>query len=181
MMKKGFILIILLGVFLPGCIQQEEAGTGEKVLSEVIEMKIQSSAFGQNQPIPRKYSCEGDDISPPLSFSDIPKEAKSLAVVVEDPDAPGGVFDHWIAWNIPASAKELPDGADVEKQGRNDFGELRYRGPCPPRGSPHRYRFKAYALDAILDLPEGIRKSELEKALEGHTLAKAELVGTYRR
>lgn len=180
-MRKEVCIFVLFGVFLTGCVQLEEVRTGEKELREVIEMKIQSSVFGNNQPVPRKYTCEGEDVSPPLSFSDVPKEAKSIAVVVDDPDAPGGVFDHWVVWNIPASTKELPEGAKVEKQGKNDFGELRYRGPCPPRGSPHRYRFKAYALDAVLDLPAGIRKSELEKAMERHILAKAELVGTYRR
>jgi hypothetical protein len=144
-------------------------------------MKIHSSAFEHNQPIPRKYACDGEDVSPPLTFADVPEGTKSLALVVDDPDAPMGVFDHWIAWNLPPDTKELSEGARVEKQGKNDFGELQYRGPCPPSGSAHRYRFKAYALDTILDLPEGASKKQLEKAMEGHILAKGELVGTYKR
>ncbi len=144
-------------------------------------MKIQSSAFEHNKPIPRKYTCDGEDVSPPLTFADMPKGTKSLAIVVDDPDAPLGVFDHWIAWNISPDTRELTEGARVEKQGKNDFGEQRYRGPCPPRGAAHRYRFKAYALDAMPDLPLGASKKQLEKAIEGHILAKGELIGTYKR
>lgn len=173
------ILIFLIG-FLAGCIQ-EEVKTKEKELWEVAQMKIQSSAFEHNQPIPRKYTCDGEDVSPPLTFADVPKGTKSLALVVDDPDAPFGVFDHWIAWNLPPDTRELSEAARVEKQGRNDFGELRYRGPCPPPGPVHRYRFNVYALDTILDLPEGVSKKQLEKAMEGHILAKGELVGTYKR
>ncbi|MFQ5974963.1 MAG: YbhB/YbcL family Raf kinase inhibitor-like protein [Candidatus Hydrothermarchaeales archaeon] len=144
-------------------------------------MKIQTVAFEHNQPIPRKYTCDGEDISPPFTFIDVPKEAKSLALVVDDPDAVIGVFDHWIAWNLPSDIKELSEGAHIEKQGKNDFGELRYRGPCPPPGPTHRYRFKAYALDIMFDLPEGESKKQLEKTMQGHILAEDELVGTYNR
>ena len=153
----------------------------EHKIVEVVQMKIQSPAFEHEQAIPRKYTCDGEDVSPPLVFRDVPKGTKSLAIVVDDPDAPLGVFDHWIAWNLPPDARELSEGARVEKQGKNDFGEQRYRGPCPPRGSLHRYRFKLYALDATLDLPIGASKKQLEKAMEGHILAKGELVGTYKR
>jgi len=94
---------------------------------------------------------------------------------------PLGVFDHWIVWNLPSDIGGLPENARVEKQGKNDFGELRYRGPCPPPGKTHRYRFKVYALDTILTLPGGESKKQLEKAMEGHILAKGELIGTYAR
>ncbi len=144
-------------------------------------MKIQTVAFEHNQPIPRKYTCDGEDISPPLTFTDVPKEAKSLALIVDDPEAVIGVFDHWIAWNLPSDTKELPEGAHIEKQGRNDFGQLLYRGPCPPPGPTHHYRFKAYALDILLDLPEGASKKQLGNAMQGHILAEDELVGTYNR
>lgn len=144
-------------------------------------MEIKSPAFEHGQPIPKKYTCDGEDVSPPLTFSGVPNDAKSLALVVDDPDAPLGVFDHWIVWNLDPDLKELPENASVEKQGKNDFGESKYRGPCPPPGPAHRYRFKVYALDAMLDLPEGARKKELEKAMEGHILAKGELIGTYSR
>lgn len=144
-------------------------------------MKLESSAFKAHQPIPKKYTCEGEDISPPLSFIDIPKGTKSLAIIVDDPDAPRGTFDHWIAWNLPASTKLLSEKAEVPKQGKNHFDDTRYRGPCPPHGNPHRYFFKAYALDTLIDLPNGISKKQLEDAMEGHILGKAELVGTYQR
>ncbi len=143
-------------------------------------MKIQSVAFEHNQPIPRKYTCDGENISPPFTFVDVPQEAKSLALVVDDPEAVVGTFDHWIAWNLPPDTKDLSEDANVETQGRNDYGVLRYRGPCPPSGT-HHYRFKAYALDTLLDLPEGASKRQLEKAMQGHILAEDELVGTYNR
>lgn len=144
-------------------------------------MKIESLAFKDKQPIPKKFTCEGDDVSPPLRFSDIPKGAKTLALLVDDPDAPRGTFDHWIAWNIPASTTALSEGASVPKQGQNHFGDLQYRGPCPPPGKPHRYFFKLYALDIALNLEEGVTKGEVESAMNGHILAQAELVGTYQR
>jgi hypothetical protein len=169
-MKLAFILF--LGVLLTGCVQEEK---------EVVQIKIQSPVFEHNQPIPGKYTCDGEDVSPPFTFANVPKEAKSLALVVDDPDAPFGVFDHWVAWNIPPDTRELPEAARIEKQGRNDFGELGYRGPCPPPGKAHRYRFKIYALDTVLDLPEGAGKEELERAMEGHVLGKGELIGTYMR
>jgi len=164
---------ILLGTFLSACISAGE--------QEVIEMKIASPAFKHGEQIPKKYTCEGEDASPPLSFAEIPGGAKSLALVVDDPDAPGGTFDHWIVWDIAPEQKELKEGEKVEYQGRNDFGELRYRGPCPPRGRVHRYFFRLYALDATLNLPNGASREELEKAMQNHILAKAELVGTYKR
>lgn len=144
-------------------------------------MKILSSAFEHGEPIPRKYTCEGDNVSPPLVFEDVPNEAKNLALVVDDPDAPVGVFDHWIAWNLDPTKRELSEAAEVETQGTNHYRELRYRGPCPPPGSPHRYFFKLYALDTTLDLQQGATKGQLEEAMEGHILAKGELIGTYKR
>jgi len=144
-------------------------------------MKILSSAFEHGQSIPRKYTCDGDNVSPPLVFEDVPNEAKSLALVVDDPDAPVGVFDHWIALNLNPTKRELSEAAEVETQGTNHYSELQYRGPCPPPGSPHRYFFKLYALDTTLDLQQGATKGQLEEAMEGHILAKGELIGTYKR
>jgi Raf kinase inhibitor-like YbhB/YbcL family protein len=144
-------------------------------------MKIESSAFQNQQPIPRKYTCEGTDVSPPLTFSGIPAGTQSLALIVDDPDAPMGTFDHWIVWDIPANSTALAEGARVPKQGTNHFREKRYRGPCPPPGKPHRYFFKLYALDTMLDLEEGASKEELEASIKGHILGKAELIGTYQR
>lgn len=172
-------MLILLGVYLAGCVQKEVSK--EKELREVVQMKMHSPAFEHNQPIPKRYTCDGEDVSPPLAFADVPEGTKSLALVVDDPDAPFGVFDHWIVWNLPPDTRELSENARVEKQGRNDFGELRYRGPCPPSGPVHHYRFKMHALDTMLDLPQGASKKQLEKAMKGHVLAKGELVGTYKR
>jgi len=144
-------------------------------------MEVTSSAFQNNQPIPSRYTCDGEDLSPPLDFHQVPADAKSLVVIVDDPDAPMGTFDHWIAWNLPATTAFLAEGADIPKEGRNDFRETGYRGPCPPPGPAHRYFFKVYALDTMLDIAEGSTKQQLEEAMEGHILAHAELVGTFQR
>jgi len=121
------------------------------------------------------------DVSPPLSIGGVPEGAATLALVMDDPDAPGGTFDHWLVWNIPATTSGVPEGAEPQGlQGRTDFGRLGYGGPCPPSGT-HRYFFKLYALDRELDLPKGSRKPELEAAMAGHVLARAQLQGNYRR
>lgn len=143
-------------------------------------MQIESPAFEANQIIPKKFTCDGEDLSPPLNIQDIPKGAKSLVLIVDDPDAPRGTFTHWLAWNIDPSSSSLPEGASVPSQGRNDFGELDYRGPCPPKGE-HRYFFKLYALDTKLDLASGSSKKQLEDAMKGHIIGKAELIGLYQR
>lgn len=144
-------------------------------------MKIESEAFKTHSPIPSKYTCDGEDVSPPLTFHDIPNGTKSLALVADDPDAPRGTVDHWIVWNLKPEEHHLSEGAKVGKHGSNSYGLAYYRGPCPPKGAPHRYFFKLYALDTILELPEGISKQQLEEAMEGHIIGKAELVGTYQR
>lgn len=145
-------------------------------------MKITSATFENNQPIPSKYTCDGNNINPPLGFEDIPDGAKSLVLIVDDPDAPGKTFVHWTAWNIDPATTEVPEGKTPEgaTQGLTDFGEVGYGGPCPPSGT-HRYFFKLYALDTTLDIPYTARKEDIEKAIEGHTIATAELIGTYSR
>lgn len=144
-------------------------------------MKIESPAFQNNAKIPSKHTCEGKDVSPPLNFTNIPDHAKSLVLIVDDPDAPSGTFDHWIVWNLPPDTHHLSEGASVPKQGTNGFRETRYRGPCPPPGKPHHYFFKLYALDILLDLPEGSRKAAVEGAMKGHILSEAQLIGLYQR
>jgi Raf kinase inhibitor-like YbhB/YbcL family protein len=144
-------------------------------------MEVTSPAFVQEQIIPKKYTCEGENISPPLVFENSPAGTVCFAIIVEDPDAPKGVYDHWIVWNIPGEQKQLPEKAKVPNQGVNHYGELRYRGPCPPPGNPHHYRFKVYALDRLLELSDGATKSQLEAAMKGHILAQGELVGIYQR
>lgn len=144
-------------------------------------MKISSSSFEHNERIPKKYTGEGEDVSPPLSIEELPEKTVTLALIVDDPDAPMGTFDHWVTWNIAPESAEIAEGAEVPIEGLNHFEELRYRGPLPPPGPVHRYFFKAYALDTSLDLPSGSTKEEVEAAMEGHIIGQAELIGTYQR
>jgi Raf kinase inhibitor-like YbhB/YbcL family protein len=143
---------------------------------------LESSAFEHAQPIPSRYTCDGDDVSPPLRWVNVPEDAQSLALLVDDPDAPRGVFTHWVAWGLDRGAGGLGEGEAVSGEGRNDFGTVGYRGPCPPPGhGPHRYVFRLYALDRDLELGPQAGKPGLEQAIEGHVLTTAELVGTYER
>jgi Raf kinase inhibitor-like YbhB/YbcL family protein len=144
-------------------------------------MKISSTAFADGQSIPGKYTCDGSDTNPPLAFSGAPASAKDLALVVDDPDAPGGTFDHWIVWNIPATTTAVAEGQSPQGvTGRNGFGKNAYGGPCPP-GGEHRYQFKLYALDTTLSLPAGSSKADLEQAMQGHIVAEAKIIGRYKR
>jgi Raf kinase inhibitor-like YbhB/YbcL family protein len=152
-----------------------------------MSLTIRSSAFDDGEMIPRRHTCDGDDTSPPLSWSDVPDGTRSLALICDDPDAPMGTFVHWVLFNLPSDARKLPESLAKEAsledgsiQGKNDFGKVGYGGPCPPGGT-HRYNFKLYALDRKLDLPSGVKKSDLLDAMEGHVLGEARLVGTYRR
>ncbi len=143
-------------------------------------MHLESPAFEAHQTIPKKFTCDGQDVSPPLVFQDIPKDAKCLVLIVEDPDAPRGTFVHWLAWNLDPSP-QLEEGSNPPNQGTNDFGKLGYKGPCPPKGNPHRYFFKLYALNTKLNLPIGSSKKQLEDAMHGHIIGQAELIGLYQR
>jgi hypothetical protein len=152
-------------------------------------MMLLSGAFGHNQPIPRKYTCDGKDISPPLSWSGVPANAKSLVLIVDDPDAPDPAaprmtWVHWVLYNIPPTASGLSEGAmDLPagaQQGANDWHRLGYGGPCPPVGR-HRYFHKLYALDNVIHGLSRPPKSAIEMAMRGHVLAQAELIGTYQR
>jgi Raf kinase inhibitor-like YbhB/YbcL family protein len=154
-------------------------------------VRIRSNAFADGQPIPREYSREGDDRSPPLAIDDVPAGAKTLALIVDDPDAPKKTWVHWLAWGLPADRTEIPAGvpkADVVDavgglhQGTNDFGEVGYGGPNPPRGhGTHHYRFTVYALREAIELDPGVARDALDHAMEGNVLATARLVGTYER
>jgi len=150
---------------------------------------ITTKAFKPADSIPKKYTCDGANISPDLKWSDPPKNAKSFALICDDPDAPVGTFTHWILYGLWHDASELPEGMKKDpevaypkcKQGKNDFGGIGYGGPCPPGGSRHRYYFKLYALDAELTLQAGATRTQLERAMHGHVLAQAEVMGTYQR
>ena len=144
------------------------------------ELSIKSPAFEHGKLIPKKYSCDGQDINPPLTIEGIPKEAKTFVLAVDDPDAPSGTFDHWIVWNIPASASKIGENTVPGTEGMNSAREQGYMGPCPPSGT-HRYFFKVYALDTELSLGASSRKKDVEKAMQGHIIAKGELVGLYHR
>jgi Raf kinase inhibitor-like YbhB/YbcL family protein len=144
-------------------------------------MKITSSAFQEGANIPAKFSCDGADTSPPLQISDVPPGAKSLVLIVDDPDAPGGLFTHWLVWNISSQTNGIAEGSGPKGvQGKNDFGKSGYGGPCPPSGT-HRYYFKIFALDRELDLSPGVKRSQLDAAMKGHVVAKGELMGRYSR
>ncbi len=140
-----------------------------------------ATPFENHAPIPAKYTADGQDVSPKIAIKGVPTEAKSLVLIVDDPDAPRGTFVHWVVWNIPPDTKELPEGFTLPTQGTNGFGVVGWRGPSPPAGKPHRYIFKLYALDIPLNLPKGSRKEQVEASMEGHIIAKAETMGTYQR
>jgi len=153
-----------------------------------MNISIASTAFSDGQPIPDKYTCTGQDVSPPLAWSGAPTGTKSFALIADDPDAPMGTWVHWVIYNLPPAVTglaestppslELPNGS---KQGVNDFSNIGYGGPCPPSGKPHRYFFKLYALDIALNLKSGATKKQLLKAMTGHVLAEGQLTGTYQR
>ena len=175
---------------LLGCDSSGQSGSDPAVPKEGVgTMKLESSAFGAKGEIPAKYTCEGDDVSPPLQWSGFPDGTKSFALVVDDPDAPDPaapkrVWVHWVVYDIPVRTTSLPEGASTRlpagaKTGKNDWGKQAWGGPCPPIGR-HRYFHKIYALDTVLELGSADKKT-LEQAMEGHILAQAELVGTYQK
>jgi len=153
-----------------------------------MDIQLTSTAFTHNSPIPTKYTCDGEDASPPLKWTGVPEETKSIALICDDPDAPMKTWVHWVFYGIPPDVTELDEGIpkkaaldDGSIQGITDFGRSGYGGPCPPRGKPHRYFFKIYALDIMPDIGLGAKKKDLEKAMKEHILAEGELVGTYQR
>ena len=149
--------------------------------AEGARMKITSSAFQEGGNIPSKFTCDGSDTSPPLQITGVPSEAKSLVLIADDPDAPSGLFTHWLVWNIPPQTNSIAEGsAPKGVQGTNDFGKSGYKGPCPPPGT-HRYSFKIFALDRELDLRAGAKRSQVDAAMKGHVIAQGELVGRYAR
>lgn len=150
-------------------------------------IRISSTVFKEGELIPKKYTCDGENISPPLAWTSVPSGTKSLALIADDPDAPRGTWVHWVLFNIPADAKELSENIPPRsilnngaRHGTNDFREIGYGGPCPPSGT-HRYFFKLYALNAVLALESGATKAQVLKAMEGHILGEGQLMGKYKR
>lgn len=190
-MSLGWLTAGIILVASVACSTPTTPTTGQEKLTsqrQASDFSLTSDAFRSGEAIPARYTCDGQDVSPSLTWSRIPENARAFALVVEDPDAPGGTFTHWVAFNIPADARGLPENVaktdrmeDGGIQGRNDFGRTGYGGPCPPPGNPHHYHFALYALDAPLNLPPGAAKQDVLKALQGHVLAQAELVGIYHR
>jgi Raf kinase inhibitor-like YbhB/YbcL family protein len=146
------------------------------------ELALTSESFQDGDPVPERHALEGENLSPPLSWSGLPDGTQSIAVICEDPDAPSGTFVHWVVWGIGPQAGGLGEGEAAPHEGQNDFGNTGYGGPSPPPGhGRHRYHFRVYALDAEPSLDQGASKEQLEAAIEGHVLATGELMGTYER
>ena len=180
----GTVVLSVLMLAAPG---DQAAPTGEAG-GTIMPMKIESSAFKEGATIPRENTCDGPDLSPALSWSGVPAGAKGLALICDDPDAPVGTWVHWVLYDLPAAAQGLPQGVPKDRelkgggrQGINDFRKIGYGGPCPPPGKPHRYFFKLYALDKMLALDPSVSKKDVEKAMQGHVLGEAQLMGRYGR
>jgi len=177
----------LLLLLLSGCGGRQQARLQEE--KGGLSMELTSTAFQEGDTISKQYTADGKDVSPPLRWSGAPGNTQSFALICDDPDAPRKEpWVHWVLFNLPAAAQELPEGVPPDetlpngaKQGRNDFGKIGYGGPAPPPGKPHRYYFKLYALDTLLNLKEGATKQQLEQAMKGHVLASGRWIGKYGR
>jgi Raf kinase inhibitor-like YbhB/YbcL family protein len=152
------------------------------------QIQLTSPAFAHGSVIPGAHTCEGEDVSPALVWSGVPVERRSLALICDDPDAPRGTWVHWVLYNLPGESVELSQGVpgvpelpSGARQGRNDFGEIGYNGPCPPPGKPHRYYFRLYALNIMLTLPHGVSRAELDRAMADHIVGQGTLMGVYQR
>lgn len=177
------IFVIACSFLVRGMCAQTNAHGGKSV-----SFQISTTSFPVGGLIPKRYTCDGRDLSPALTWSGAPQGTKSFALIADDPDAPVGTWTHWLVWNIPASTHQLSEGvpkeaqlADGTRQGQNDFRKVGYNGPCPPPGKPHRYFFKLFALDSSLDVKPGASRKELEAAMKGHVLAQTEVMGRYGR
>ncbi len=186
-----YLYILVLVCVLCGCAPSRGAGEVQTPVSmppaSSQDFVLTSSAFAHGASIPPEYTCDGEDLSPPLQWSDPPEGTRSFALIMDDPDAPGGTWVHWVLYNLPAGTRALPEAipsdeqfADGSRHGINSWRRFGYGGPCPPGGT-HRYFFKLYALDTVLALEGSVTEKELLRAMEGHILAQAELMGTYKR
>ena len=177
------LALLLAAPFLAGCRHSESAIVAAS--GAVITL---SSTSLQDGRVPKEFTCDGDDKSPPMTWQAPPDGTRALALTVTDPDAPGQTFTHWVLYNVPASTNGVPEGvpkqgqlSDGSRQGTTDFGKVGYGGPCPPPGKPHRYVFTLYALDSKLEVPSGASRSQVESAMQGHVLARGELTASYGR
>jgi Raf kinase inhibitor-like YbhB/YbcL family protein len=184
-MLKNIIILAMLPILCFAC--KSSTDNSEAEGENKMEIKVTSPAFEDGGLIPARYTCDGEDISPPLQWEDVPEGTVSIALISDDPDAPMGTWVHWVLFNLPADTRALAENvppdkilANGAKQGTTDFGRIGYGGPCPPSGT-HRYFFKIYALDVEIDSPAGITKSQLLSAMEGHILGKGRLICKYKR
>ncbi len=189
-MQKTIIILWLILALLPAACKSKEPTPALATATQAPELataeqvfpsfEMTSAAFAPGDAIPQKHTCDDLDISPALSWAAPPEGTQSLALIVDDPDAPGKTWVHWVLYDLPPDLRELPkDMTQPGTQGRNNFGKTGYGGPCPPKGKNHRYFFKLYAIDIELDLAPGATKSQVLDAIAGHVLAQAELMGTY--
>lgn len=185
MLRAMIWIVIMTWMVCSG--QPVEPSATDSMKGVAMEITLRSPAFEEGGMIPRQYTCDGQDISPPLAWDSIPEGTKSLALICDDPDAPRGDWVHWVMFNVPAEARLLPENVPTQKelpngalQGSNDFRRIGYGGPCPPGGT-HRYFFKLYALDTLLKLNAGAGKADVLKAMEGHILGQGQLMGKYKR
>ena len=174
---------VCIVMFLAACSGNEPDVVAPPPADDVSEIQLFSSAFADGASIPRVYTCDGDDVSPPLTWSGMPPGVQSLALIVDDPDAPRGTWVHWVVYGLSPDLGNLPqDASEISAiDGTNDFGNTDYGGPCPPSGPAHRYFFRLYALDSSLDLAQGATKSQLLNAMAGKIIAQRTLTGTYER
>jgi Raf kinase inhibitor-like YbhB/YbcL family protein len=183
-MKWIFYIVLTSLIVILGTVIFRPSGTlklNHKSQNSQTVMTITSSAFANNATIPSKYTCDGDNVNPPLTFSGVPKEAKSLVLLVEDPDAPGGTYHHWSVYNIPPTTSGIAENSKpAGSEGITDFGTAQYGGPCPPNGS-HHYHFKLYALDTMLELSSKATFNEIQNAMTNHAISSSELIGLYSR
>jgi Raf kinase inhibitor-like YbhB/YbcL family protein len=187
----AFVLALLAALVLAVALSGTRRVSASEEKSNMTTFKLTSPSFKNNDPIPTKYTCDGQDSSPPLHWEGAPEGTKRFALIVDDPDAPVGTFTHWLLYGVPANKTELPENVshtdrvaalDDAKQGMNDYGKIGYGGPCPPHGhGVHHYRFKLFALDAELQVPPRETCLKLNDAMKGHILAQTELVGIYQR
>jgi Raf kinase inhibitor-like YbhB/YbcL family protein len=186
-MLRVLLTTTALAIMFCGCERHKKSAAVSEERGQEMAISVSSSAFQEGGTIPAKYTCDGNDVSPPLKWTGAPEGTKSIALICDDPDAPMGTWVHWVMWNIPPSVHELaenvppkPDLPDGPRQGISDFRHPGYGGPCPPSGV-HRYYFRIYALDTVLDSPTSTKKADLLKAMKGHILAEGQLMGKYSR
>lgn len=187
-LRKSFLLLVIfLALVTSNCRPALSPTTPPETGSQATPFELTSTAFVQGSPIPQQYTCDGEDISPPLEWSDPPAGTHSFALIADDPDAPVGTWVHWVLYNLPADSHALPEAIppdtelpDGSRHGQNSWQRPGYGGPCPPGGT-HRYFFKLYALDTALDLAPGASSTQLLQAMEGHILAQTEVMGVYTR